>query len=136
MSSASSGCTSAASPCRLAASCGCCDTTTGWSSTTLPQRHFAGGHLRHCLRGVPGDPSELGSLGAPVPRRAAHPCYGRDAGAPGGPHRRLDVCTTGDVQGAVPGVHDDVEQRGLGEGVVLPPQQRCRPSPTPARCCW
>jgi hypothetical protein len=29
---------------------------------------FAGGHLRWRLRGVLGDPSELGSLGAPLPR--------------------------------------------------------------------
>jgi hypothetical protein len=45
------------------------------------QFHIAGGHLRRRLRGAPGDPSELGSLGALVPRGAAHPCHGRDAGA-------------------------------------------------------
>jgi hypothetical protein len=26
-------------------------------------------------------------------------------------------------------MHDDIQQRGVGEGVVLPPQRRCRPPP-------
>jgi hypothetical protein len=119
--------TSAASPPRRAASCGVVLPLRSGAPQLHPQRHIAGSHLCRHLRGVPGDPSELGSLGAPVPRGGAHPCFGRDAGAMGGPHRQLDVRTAGDVQGVVPTVHDDVEQRGLGEGVVLPPQRWCRP---------
>jgi hypothetical protein len=34
--------------------------------------NFVGGYLRRHLRGVPGDPSELGSLGPPLPRGAAY----------------------------------------------------------------
>jgi hypothetical protein len=37
-----------------------------------PERNLAGGYLRRRLRGVPGDPGELGSLGPPLPRGAAH----------------------------------------------------------------
>jgi hypothetical protein len=31
-------------------------------------------------------------------------------------------------------VHDDIQQRGVREGVVLPPQRQRRPPPTSARC--
>jgi hypothetical protein len=34
----------------------------------------------------------------------------------------------------VPSVHDDVQQHGVGEWVVLPLQRRHQPPPTPARC--
>jgi hypothetical protein len=37
-----------------------------------PERDLAGGYLRRHLLGVSGDPSELGSLGPPLPRGAAH----------------------------------------------------------------
>jgi hypothetical protein len=33
------------------------------------------------------------------------------------------------AQGAVHPLHDDLQQRGLGVGVVLPSQLRCRPPP-------
>jgi hypothetical protein len=133
-SSVSSGFTSAASPRRRSASCRGCATTTGWSFTTSPQRDIAGGNLHPHLRGVPWDPSELGPLGPPVLRGAAYPRHGRDAGAPGGSRQRPDILAAGVMQGIVPVVHNDVEQRGLGEGVVLPLQRWCRPPPTPARC--
>jgi hypothetical protein len=38
------------------------------------------------------------------------------------------------AQGGVHPLHDDLQQLGLGAGVVLPPQRRPRPPPTPARC--
>jgi hypothetical protein len=63
-------------------------TTTGWSCTTSPQCDFAGGHLRRRLRGVPRDPSELGSLGPPLPHGAAHAHYTRNTGAPRGARRQ------------------------------------------------
>jgi hypothetical protein len=87
-----------------------------------PLRDFARGHLRWHLRGVPGDPSELGSLGAPIPCGAAHSLHGRDTGASGGAYWRLDDRAAGLTQRVVPTVHDDIQQRGVGEGVVLPPQ--------------
>jgi hypothetical protein len=39
---------------------------------------ISGGHLHQRLRGVPGDPSELGPLGAPISRGAAHSRHERD----------------------------------------------------------
>jgi hypothetical protein len=117
-SSASSGSTSEASPHRQAASCGGYATTTGWSS--IPQRDIAGGNLRRHLRGVLGDPSELGPLNPLVPCGAAHPCHGRDAGASGDACRQPDVRAAGLAQRVVPAVHDDIQQRRVGEGVVLP----------------
>jgi hypothetical protein len=91
------------------------------------QCRIAGGHLCRRLLGVPRDPSELGSLGSPLPRGAPHPRHGRDAGASGGSRRRPDARAVGYTQGVVPTVHDDFKQRGLGEGVVLPPQRQRRP---------
>jgi hypothetical protein len=79
--------------------------------------------------GFPGDPSELGPLDPLVPCGAADPCHGRDTGASRGACRRPDVHTAGLAQGVVPAVHDDIQQRGVGEGVVLPPQRRHRPPP-------
>jgi hypothetical protein len=34
----------------------------------------------------------------------------------------------GHTQGVVPAVHHDLQQHGLGEVMVLPPQRRCWPS--------
>jgi hypothetical protein len=99
-----------------------------------PNTIITGGHLGRRLRGVPGDPSELGPLGAPVPRGAPHPCHGRGVGASGGSRRRPDVGDAGFTQGTIPDVHDDFEQCGLGEGVVLPLQRQHRPPPTSVRC--
>jgi hypothetical protein len=82
----------------------------------------------------PGDPSELGSPGPPVPRGAA---YAVDVGAedsPRGERRRLGARGAELAQGGIHPLHDDFRQRGLGVGVVLPPQRRPRPPPTSARC--
>jgi hypothetical protein len=79
-------------------------------------------HLRRCLRGVPGDPRELGSLGSPVLRGAAHARHGRGTGAPGGACRRLVDLTTRLAQGVLHPLHDDNQQREVGEGMVLPSQ--------------
>jgi hypothetical protein len=133
-SSASSVIMSTASPRRRAASCAGCATTMGWSFTTSPQRDFAGSHLRRRLRGVLGAPCELGYLGPPVPRGAAHTHHGRDTSAPGGAHRRPIDLAVGLTQRVLPPLHDDIQQRGVGEGVVLPPQRQRWPPPTPARC--
>jgi hypothetical protein len=133
-SSASSDTTSTASPRRRAALCADCATTTGWNCTTSPRRDFAGSHIRRRLRGIPGDPSELGSLGPPPPHRAAHTRYARAADAPHGARRWPIDLAAGHAQGVLHPLHDDLQQRGMGAGVVLPPQQRRRPPPTPARC--
>jgi hypothetical protein len=85
-----------------------------------PQRDFTGSHLHRRLRGIPGDPSELGSLGPPLPRGAAS--HARSTGAPRGMHRRLVDLAAGLGQGVLHPLHDDLQQRGMGEGVVLPPQ--------------
>jgi hypothetical protein len=53
----------------------------------------------------------------------------RDASASGGVCRWPDVLGTGFTQGVVLPVHDDVQQCGVGEGVVLPLQRRRRPPP-------
>jgi hypothetical protein len=66
------------------------------------------GHLCRHLRGVPGDPSELGPLSAPVPHRAAHPRHGRVVGA-GSSRWLFNVRAAGLAQGVVPTVHDDVK---------------------------
>jgi hypothetical protein len=106
----------------------------GGASQLRPQRGFAGGHLRRRLRGVPGDPRELGSLGPPVPREAAHARHGRGTSAPGDACRRPVDLAAGLAQGVLHPLHDDIQRCGVGEGVVLPPQRRGRPPPTPARC--
>jgi hypothetical protein len=99
-----------------------------------PQRDFAGGHLRQRLRGVSGDPSELGSLGPPLLHGAAYAHHARTAGAPCGARRRTIDLAAGLAQGVLHPLHDELQQRGVGEGMVLPPQRRARPPPTPARC--
>jgi hypothetical protein len=55
-------------------------------------------------------------------------------GVPGGACRRPDDRAAGLAQRVVPAMQDNIQQRGVGEGVVLPPQRRRRPPPTPARC--
>jgi hypothetical protein len=92
----------------------------GGASQLRPQRDFAGNHLHRRLRGVPGDPRELGPLGPFVPRGAAHARHGRDTGAPGGARRRPVDLAAGHTQGVLPALHDDIQQCGVGEGVVLP----------------
>jgi hypothetical protein len=86
-----------------------------------PQRDLADGHLRRRLRWVPGDPSELGSLGPPLPRGAAHTCHARGTGAPGGALQRPVDLIVGLAQGVLHLLHDDIQQHGMGAGVVLPP---------------
>jgi hypothetical protein len=44
----------------------------GGAAQLCAQHDLAGGHLRRCLRGAPGDPCELGSLGPSLPHGAAH----------------------------------------------------------------
>jgi hypothetical protein len=68
-------------------------------------------------------------LGAPVPCGVAHSRHDRGTGASGGARWRPDVHAAGLAQGVVPPVHDDEQQRGVGEGVVLPLQRRRRPPP-------
>jgi hypothetical protein len=114
--------TSAALPHRRAASCAGCATTTGWNCTTSPQHNFVGGHLRRRLRGISGDPSELGSLGPPLPCGAAHTRHARATGASCGMRRRPVDLAAGLAQGVLHPLHDDLQQHGVGAGMVLPPQ--------------
>jgi hypothetical protein len=106
----------------------------GGAPQLRPQCDFAGGHLRRRLQGVPGHPRELGPLGPLVPCGAAHARHGRNTGASGGARRRPVDRAARLTQGVLPPVHDDVQQRGVGAGVVLPSQRRHQPPPTPARC--
>jgi hypothetical protein len=99
-----------------------------------PEHDFAGGHLRRRMRGVPGDPRELGPLGPLVLRGAAHARHSRDTSALGGARRWPVDLAAGLTQRVLSALHDDIQQRGVGEGVVLPSQRRRRPPPTPARC--
>jgi hypothetical protein len=85
------------------------------------------------VRGVPRDPGELGSLGLPLPRGAAHALYAGAVGAPRGARRRDVYFTAGVTQGILHSMHDDFQQHRMGAGLVLPPQRRARPPPTPAR---
>jgi hypothetical protein len=48
--------------------------------------------------------------------------HGRGVDASGNSCRRPDARTAGHAQGGVPAVHHDLQQRELGEKVVLPPQ--------------
>jgi hypothetical protein len=98
-----------------------------------PERNLAGCHLHRRVRGVPGDPGELRSLGPPLPRGAAHALYTRAAGALPGARMRGVYFAAGVMQGILHSLYDDFQQRGIGAGVVLPLQQRSRPPPTPAR---
>jgi hypothetical protein len=52
----------------------------------------------------------------------------------GGSRRRPDIHDAVFAQRTIPAVHDDFEQCGLGEGVVLPLQRQRQPPPTSARC--
>jgi hypothetical protein len=62
--------------------------------------------------------AELHTLSTPEPRGA----------------RRRDVYfAAGVTQGILHSLHNDFQQRGMGAGVVLPPQRRAWPPPTPAR---
>jgi hypothetical protein len=106
----------------------------GGASQLRPQRDCAGGHLRQRLRGVPGDPRELGPLGPLVPHRAAHARHGQDTGAPGGARRRPVDRAAGLMQRVVPVVHDDIQQRGVGEGWFYLRNDGVGLPPTPARC--
>jgi hypothetical protein len=72
-----------------------------------PERNLAGGHLRRRVRGVPGDPDELGPLGLPLPRGDAHAFYAGAAGAPRGARRRDVYFAVGVTQGILHSLHDD-----------------------------
>jgi hypothetical protein len=89
----------------------------------------AGSHLCHRVRGIHGDPSELGSLGPPFPRGAAHALHAGAASAPRGARRRDDHFAAGVTQGILHSLHDDFQQCGMGAGVVLPSQRRAWPPP-------
>jgi hypothetical protein len=76
------------------------------------------------LRRLPGDPSELGSLGPPLPRGIAYAGHVGAEDSPRGARRRLGARGAELAQGGIHPQHDDLQQRGLGAGVVLPPQRR------------
>jgi hypothetical protein len=86
------------------------------------------------VRGLPGGPSELGSLGSSLPRGAAHAFYAGVEDTPRGARRRHDDRVAEHVQGALRPLHDDFQQHGVGAGVVLPPNNGAGLPPTPARC--
>jgi hypothetical protein len=93
------------------------------------ERNLAGGHVRRRLRRLPWDPGKLGSLGPPFPCGAA---YARHIGAEDssrGARRRLGARGAEHAQGGIHPLHDDLQQRGLGAGVVLPPKRRAWPPP-------
>jgi hypothetical protein len=74
--------------------------------------------------GLPGHPSELGSLGSPLPRGAAHADYAGAEDLPRAACRRHDDHVEEHAQGALHPLHDDFQQRGVGADVVLPPQRQ------------
>jgi hypothetical protein len=94
-----------------------------------PERDLVGGYLRRCLRGVPGDPDKLGSMGPPLPRGAAHAHHAGAAGASRGVRRWHVDLTMGVAHGILHSLHDDLQQRRVVAGVVLPPQRRAQPPP-------
>jgi hypothetical protein len=98
------------------------------------ERDLAGGHVCRRLRRLPGDPGELGSLGPPLLRGVAHAGYIGAEDSLRGARRWLVARVAELAQGAVHPLHDGLQQRGRGAGMVLPPQLRRRPPPTPARC--
>jgi hypothetical protein len=76
---------------------------------------------------VPRDLGELGSLGPPLPCGASHPYHGRGADSSRSSCWGPDARAAGHAQVIVPAVHHDLQQRGLGERVLLPSQRRHRP---------
>jgi hypothetical protein len=92
------------------------------------ERDFAGGHVHRRVRGVPGHPIKVGSLGPPFPRGASHAHHAGAEGAPRGARRRRVDLVTGDAQVALHPLHDDFQQHRVGVGVVVPPQQRACPT--------
>jgi hypothetical protein len=52
--------------------------------------HNFASNVRRCVRGIPGDPSELGYLGSPLPRGAAYTRHAGAKDAPRGARRRRD----------------------------------------------
>jgi hypothetical protein len=97
------------------------------------EHDLAGSHIRWRLRGLPRDSGELGSLDSPLPRGAVHAADDGDEDSPRGACRRHVARRAEPAQGRLHPQHDDNQQRGLGAGVVLPPQRHARPPPpTPA----
>jgi hypothetical protein len=86
------------------------------------ERDFASGDVRQRVRGLPGDPSVLGSLGSSLPRGAARARYAGAEDTSRGARRRHDDHVAERAQGALRPLHDDFQQRGVGAGVVLPTQ--------------
>jgi hypothetical protein len=99
-----------------------------------PECDLAGGYLRQRLRGVPGDPSELGSLGPPLPHGATHALHAGAAGAPRGARRRDDDLAAGVTQGILHSLHDDLQQHGVGAGWFYLCNDEPDLPPTPASC--
>jgi hypothetical protein len=89
--------------------------------------------VRGCLRGVSGDPSQLGALGTPLPRGALHVAHDGAEDPPRGARRRDVARPAGAVQGPLHPLHHDDEQRRLGAGMVLSAQRRARSSPYTGR---
>jgi hypothetical protein len=75
------------------------------------ERDLAGGQVSRRVRGIPGDPSELGSLGSPFPRGAAHSHHDKGEGASCSVRRRRVDLAAGDTQGTLHPLHDDLQQR-------------------------
>jgi hypothetical protein len=80
------------------------------------ERDFAGGHICGCLRGVSGDPSQLGALDTPLPRGALHAAHDGAEDPTRGARRRDVARPAGAVQGRLHPLHHDDEQHRLGAG--------------------
>jgi hypothetical protein len=93
------------------------------------ERDLAGSHVCRRLRRLPGDPGESGSLGPPLPRGIAYAVHDGAEDSPRGARRRLGARGAELAQGGIHPLHDDLQQHGLGAGMVLPPQRRPRPPP-------
>jgi hypothetical protein len=61
------------------------------------------------VRGVRGDPTQLGSLGPPLSCGAVHPRHADGEGSPRGACRRTVHCTAGVAQGALHPLQDDLQ---------------------------
>jgi hypothetical protein len=69
------------------------------------------------------------SVCTPLSRGAAHARYAGAEDAPRGACRQHVDRAAEHAQGALHPLHDDFQQRGVGAGVVLPPQRRRQPPP-------
>jgi hypothetical protein len=97
------------------------------------ERDLAGGHLRRRVRGIPGDPNKLGSMGPSFPRRAAHALHAGATGAPRGARQRGVNFAAGVTQGTLHSLHDDFQQHGMGAGWFYLCNDEPGLPPSPAR---